>query len=214
MDENLKKAERELALGGGLGAIEAFLVRQRRAGEGPTLNLQEFMLPKGSIKSYCRDDCRSCEKGYAYHHNLKLPRSRSGLIQSLTDSRLKVDFETWVGDYQGTVYAILNLDFAGGIKILWRDNFGSCSSCDGLQAVENGAEAYDYIKATLGLGNSIPFWSMSKICDYLLSTEDWAWAPKTRLNSWGDNDYYEFLKKIWEAAGRDDLPPVETFKED
>jgi len=46
------------------------------------------------------------------------------------------------GGYQGSVSAIL---FVDDKFFLWRDSFGSCSGCDGLE----GGNGFEYIKQTL-----------------------------------------------------------------
>jgi len=73
-------------------------------------------------------------------------------------------------DYQGDCFAIFKL-LDTNKYILWRDWFGSCSGCDGLED-ENG---YEYIKNTLQEGNTKQFNSISEIVYYLENSDKFDW---------------------------------------
>jgi hypothetical protein len=72
-------------------------------------------------------------------------------------------------DYQGDMYAVLT---DREHFWLWRDSFGTCSGCDGLQD-SNGQE---YIAATLAEGNTRRFESLQEAREYLATTEDYWWT--------------------------------------
>lgn len=68
-------------------------------------------------------------------------------------------------DYQGKMFAIMKVD---DNFVLWRDYFGSCSGCDGLEC-ENG---YEYIKQTLSEGNTVQFKSLVDAIAYVKQRAD------------------------------------------
>lgn len=72
-------------------------------------------------------------------------------------------------DYQGDCFALLKFD---NIFVLWRDNFGSCSGCDGLEY----ANGYEYIMSTLQEGNTRQFNTLKEVVDYLEQTNDYLWS--------------------------------------
>lgn len=84
------------------------------------------------------------------------------------DKKVKILDEYDEGGYQGEMFAVLKF---GRRIVLWRDYFGSCSGCDGLEG-ENG---YEYIKNTLQEGNTRQFTSLKKAREYIARTEDWLW---------------------------------------
>jgi hypothetical protein len=65
-------------------------------------------------------------------------------------------------DYQGSVYAIFKIN---GVYVIWRDWFGSCSGCDGLED-NNG---YEYIKDTLQEGNTKQFKTLEELKEWFIS---------------------------------------------
>lgn len=68
-----------------------------------------------------------------------------------------------VGSYGGKCFAVFDYkDFI----FIWRDYFGTCNGCDGLDGKRNH-EAYQYIKLTLTEGNTLQFWSLSHAKAYL-----------------------------------------------
>lgn len=68
-----------------------------------------------------------------------------------------------IGGYQGEYYAIIeHKDFI----FLWRDSFGSCSGCDGLDGCD-AEQGYRYIKQTLSEGNTLQFWSLEQARCYV-----------------------------------------------
>lgn len=72
------------------------------------------------------------------------------------------------GGYQGSQFAVLRV---GGRIVLWRDSYGSCSGCDGLEN-SNGLE---YITGTLQEGNTRQFESVDEARAYVESSEDYFW---------------------------------------
>lgn len=86
------------------------------------------------------------------------------------------------GAHQGDCYAVINSPGFEEIH-LWRDSFGSCSGCDGLDGCD-WKGAYEYIKATLQEGNTRTFDSLDLAKKYLNETEDFWWEkfPKDLLN--------------------------------
>ena len=80
------------------------------------------------------------------------------------------------GGYQGEYYAIIeHKDFI----FLWRDWFGSCSGCDGLDGL-NDKQGYEYIKQTLSEGNTLQFWSLKQAKSYVKEIKS------DRFNYWED----------------------------
>ncbi len=71
-------------------------------------------------------------------------------------------------DYQGEIFGIARVEDR---FFLWRDSFGSCSGCDGLED-ENG---YEYIKDTLQEGNTRQFLTLEEAEEYINKTEDYWW---------------------------------------
>ena len=198
------------AVTGDLEALEALIVSQRRRGEKkPIFSVQQLMLPKP--EQWCLDDCNSCAKGYSWSHDVPFDTSRLGVLEEFTSDEVEVVFDLRERDYQGNIWTLLKIDLAGGIYAIYRDGFGSCSGCDGFIDA-SPEERYDYVKSTLAEGNCRTFFSLSDICDYLLETEDWSWSPKHQISTWSQ-DFYAFMKRVWELAERDDLPEVETFTE-
>lgn len=84
-------------------------------------------------------------------------------------------------DYQGNCYAIFRMQIFNynirkleWIYVIWRDSFGSCSGCDGLDGcnLESGRE---YIENTLQEGNTKQFKSLDEMQNWLIITEDYFW---------------------------------------
>ena len=91
----------------------------------------------------------------------------------LSNAKILWSFEE--NDYQGECFAIFKL-LDTNKYILWRDWFGSCSGCDGLDD-ENG---YEYIKDTLQEGNTKQFNSISEIVHYLETNSKFDWKKIVR----------------------------------
>lgn len=75
-----------------------------------------------------------------------------------------------IGDYQGDCYAVIYLRDQD-VVVVWRDYFGSCSGCDGLED-ENG---YEYIKSTLTEGNTMQFKRVEDAVKYMKTLDDYLW---------------------------------------
>lgn len=89
------------------------------------------------------------------------------------------------GSYQGNYYAIIeHKDFI----FLWRDWFGSCNLCDGLEGGD-ADDGYIYIKQTLSEGNTLQFWSLEQAKAYVKEIKN------DRFNYWQD-----FPLKLFDEA--------------
>lgn len=87
-----------------------------------------------------------------------------------------------VGGYQGTHYAIIeHKDFI----FLWRDDFGSCCLCDGLDGCDD-VYGLMYIKQTLSEGNTLQFWSLEQAKEYVKEVKN------DRYNYWEEFPLYLF----------------------
>lgn len=81
------------------------------------------------------------------------------------------------GGYQGDQAALLSL---GPDWFLWRDGYGSCSGCDGLE----GGDGFAYIKGTLTAGNVRAFPSKEAALAWLATPPtDGSWDDWSELRS-------------------------------
>ena len=122
------------------------------------IDLTKYLINKDNPNGKGRNDYSSC--WYA-----------GGQLEALRfylDKKVKILAEYMEDDYQGECFAIL--DFEGTI-VIWRDSFGSCSGCDGLE----DEDGYDYIKLTLQEGNTRQFDSIDEAKEYVNITEDYWW---------------------------------------
>jgi len=78
------------------------------------------------------------------------------------DEKVKIIAEYMEDNYQGECSALL---FVDNKYFLWRDSFGSCSGCDGLED-ENG---YEYIEDTMTSVKE--FDKLESVIDYLSSKD-------------------------------------------
>ena len=87
------------------------------------------------------------------------------------------------GSYNGDIYGIAKwfIERYPGFKFRWvlfRDSFGSCSGCDGL---EGGDSGYDYVEDVLK-NNTLQFLTLDDMAEYIKETKDFFWLnPKKEL---------------------------------
>jgi hypothetical protein len=99
-----------------------------------------------------------------------------GGLRAFTDpARVKILHADGDHDYSGSCYAVLVVQNEEEERwVLWRDSYGSCSGCDGLE--ETGIQdAHKTIKGTLQEGNTRQFTSAKEAAEYLKNTEDYLW---------------------------------------
>ena len=87
--------------------------------------------------------------------------------------------EYCTGDYQGDVVTLFYIP-AHRRFVLWRDSYGSCSGCDGLED-NNG---YEYIKSTLQEGSTRQFRNIEDAKEYWATTDDYMWNERPDLDAW------------------------------
>ena len=208
-DRDDRLAERNVIAGDTL-ALEKLLHKQRRRGdERPMFSVAQLMIPKP--KNFCAPNCEGCKTNseYDWDHESRFNWGRTGLIKEFTTNKVEVIDTVFERDYQGSIWGLMKINLVDGIYAIYRDYFGSCGGCDGFIDA-TPSEKYDYTKSTLGEGNCRTFWSLSDICDYLLTTDDYHWNPKDMMGY--RDDYYEFLELVWKHAERDDLPKIDDLK--
>lgn len=104
-------------------------------------------------------------------------------LKTFLDDDYKIIASHTDGGYQGDCYAVIKSQHVKFENVyLWRDSFGSCCGCDGLDNLD-WKGAHEYIKATLQEGNTRTFDNLELAKKYLNETEDYWWKefPKDLL---------------------------------
>lgn len=99
-------------------------------------------------------------------------------LKAFLGDRVEFLFEATTGGYQGDHYAVFRVK-DDGRYVLWRDSYGSCSGCDGLDG-SSMATAEEHVKASLAEGNTRQFADLAEARDYLRATKDYFWSDYDR----------------------------------
>lgn len=149
--------------------MKEFEIKTKALKSNERIDLFKYMKNKNDPNG-CGDDKNNC---WGWGAGLQLEA-----LEFYLSDKVKILKKYMDDDYQGKCFAILKIE---DTYIIWRDSFGSCSGCDGLEG-ENG---YEYIKSTLSEGNTLQFKSLSDARDYVVNDQqdnetwggDWARMP-------------------------------------
>lgn len=134
-------------------------------------------------------------------------------LRYFTDpARVKIVAADSSGEYSGDCYAVLLVSEGDETRVvLWRDGYGSCSGCDGLDGADQG-EARRIITDTLREGNTRQFSSYAEAQAYLEGTDDYLWqhCPKDIVRRAEEAPLRKVTTQNWNVWGGEDEDENET----